>query len=219
MVEQIPILVADDSPADRVLIQRALKDGGIPNPVHLTRDGEEALDFLSDGGSRPGVLILDLHLPKMDGMEVLKKAVRIDPEMVIIILTGQSSVKTAVQSLKGGAFEYLEKSKDNLDELVETVRLALKKHLIRLQSHWTVQEGGEEKVLDMAKFQEQFELSNREMDTIKCVCRGDTNKQIGERLFISELTVKGHLKNIYLKLNIHNRATLISKIVSSGFAS
>ncbi len=212
----IPILLVEDNPADVAIIQRSLKKGNLHNPVRVARDGAEAIDCLHDHGEQPGVLILDINLPKLDGMEVLRAAKRLDPETVAVMLTSHASLQTAVQSLRReGAFDYLEKSKDDLPQLVEAVRLALKKRALQLQTRWVVwSQAGGERIIDMATVKERFDLSDREIDVVKCLCRGDTNKEIGERLFISDLTVKGHLKHIFQKMNVHNRATLVATILA-----
>jgi DNA-binding NarL/FixJ family response regulator len=215
--ETLPILLVEDSPTDVAIVQKALTKAGILNPFHVCHDGEEAIDFLNKRFSSIGLLILDIHLPKIGGMEVLKEAKRVDPEMVVIMLTSHGSMKTAIQSLRrDGAYDYLEKSKEDLPNLIEAVRSALETRMLRLQTHWVVQNEGGERVIDMAKIQEMYDLSNREIDVVKCLCRGDANKEIGDRLFISELTVKGHLKKIYQKMDVHNRATLVSKILSGS---
>jgi DNA-binding NarL/FixJ family response regulator len=161
---------------------------------------------------------LDINLPKLDGMEVLRAAKRLDPETVAVMLTSHASLQTAVQSLRReGAFDYIEKSKDDLPQLVEAVRLALKKRALQLQTRWVVRsQAGGERVIDMTQVKERFDLSDREIDVVKCLCRGDTNKEIGERLFISNLTVKGHLKHIFQKMNVHNRATLVATILAGS---
>ncbi|MGB3939869.1 MAG: response regulator transcription factor, partial [Candidatus Manganitrophaceae bacterium] len=211
----IPIFLVEDSPSDIEIIQRSLKKGGICNPIEVARDGQEAIDFLHRRFTHPGVLILDIYLPKVDGIEVLKEALRIDPEIVAIMLTGRASMSTAIQALRReGAFDYLEKSKDDLPKLVEAVRLAIEKRMLRLQNHWVIRNEVGDRVIDMKKVQEEVGLSDREVDVIKCLCQGDPNKEIADRLFISELTVKGHLKKIYHKMGVHNRATLVSKIFS-----
>jgi len=213
--ETLPILLVDDSPTDVTIVQKALAKAGILNPLHICQDGEEAIDFLNKRFSNVGILILDIHLPKVGGLEVLKEAKRIDPEMVVIMLTSHASMKTAIQSLRrDGAYDYLEKSKEDLPNLIEAVKSALETRVLRLQTHWVVQNEGGERVIDMAKIQETYDLSNREIDVVKCLCRGDANKEIADRLFISELTVKGHLKKIYQKMDVHNRATLVSKILA-----
>ena len=214
----IPILLVEDNPADVAIIQRSLKKGNLHNPVRVARDGAEAIDCLHDRVMQPGVLILDINLPKLDGMEVLRAAKRLDPETVAVMLTSHASLQTAVQSLRReGAFDYIEKSKDDLPQLVEAVRLALKKRALQLQTRWVVRsQAGGERVIDMTQVKERFDLSDREIDVVKCLCRGDTNKEIGERLFISDLTVKGHLKHIFQKMNVHNRATLVATILAGS---
>jgi DNA-binding NarL/FixJ family response regulator len=216
MAEQsIPILLVEDKPSDVAIIQRSLTKGNVSNPLHVARDGEEALDRLRDVDVRYGVLILDLHLPKIGGIEVLQVAKRMDPDLVAIVLTANASFETAVQSLRhAGAFDYLEKSKDDLPQLVNAVRLALKKWALRRQTRWVIPTpAGKQQVVDMTTVKTRFGLSDREIDVVKCLCRGDTNKEIGEQLFISDLTVKGHLKHIYEKLGVHTRSAVVSAIL------
>lgn len=213
----IPILLVEDSPQDVFIIERSLEKGHITNPLYLARDGLEAIDILRARTISIGAIILDINLPKIGGMEVLRVAKEIDPEIVTIMLTHCVSVETAIQSLRReGAFDYLEKTKDNLPQLIEALRLAIKKRALSLQNHWHLDSDEGSCLVDMRKIDKRYRLSNRELDVIKCLCQGDKNKEIGEKLFISELTVKVHLKKIYEKMNVHNRTTLISKILSSA---
>lgn len=210
----IPILLVEDNPKDIEIIKRSLIKRGILNPLHIARDGEEAIDFLHNSSAQPVVLIIDIHLPKINGIEVLKAAKLKDPEAVAIMLTSYPSLNTAIQSLRmDGAFDYIQKSKDDLPDLVEAVRLALEKRALRLKTHWIVEAKANEHSIDMVKVQKRFGLSEREMDVVKCICRGNTNKEIAESLFISELTVKDHLKKIFHKVGVHNRASVISKML------
>lgn len=217
----IGILLAEDSPSDSRIIQRSLEKGNLPNPLVIAPDGQAALDLLREPSSRFGVLILDIHLPKVGGLDVLKEARRMDPELMVIMLTSHASLQTAVQALRqDGAFDYLEKSKDDLPNLVAAVRLALKRHALRRQTRWKVaSKAGNERVIDMQSIKDRFELSDREVDVIKCLCRGDTNKAIGERLFISDLTVKGHLKHIYQKIGVHTRSGVVSTVLAHAVTS
>ena len=214
---EIPILLVEDSPQDVLIIQRSLKKKGIQNPLHVVEDGQLAVDFLRERAVPVGVLILDIHLPKINGMAVLKAAKEIDPEIVAIMLTSRASVETAVESLRReGAFDYLEKSKDDLPQLIEAVRSAIQKKGLSLQRHWTLRSGGDECLIDMNRIEKGYRLSSRELDVVKCLCQGDTNREIAEKLFISELTVKVHLKKIYEKMDVHNRTTLSSKILAGA---
>ena len=92
----ISILLAEDNPADVEIIRRSLGNGRVPNPLVVARDGQAALDLLREPSARFGVAILDIHLPKIGGLDVLKQAKRLDPELVVIMLTGQASFQTAV---------------------------------------------------------------------------------------------------------------------------
>lgn len=216
---EIPILLVEDSLQDVAIIQRSLKKRRLENPLYLARDGREALKLLNTHSGEIGVLLLDIHLPKIGGMEVLKHAKDLDPEIVVIMLTGKPSVETAVQSLRReGAFDYLEKSKDDLPHLLEVVHLALKKRLLSLQTHWTFESEVGSCLVDMTEIEKRHHLSKRELDVVKCLCQGDTNREIAEKLFISALTVKVHLKKIYEKMNVHNRTSLSSKILASAIA-
>jgi len=216
---RIPILLVEDHPADIELIRRALQKDGLKNPLHLAKDGEEASRLLKTGSIPIGVVVLDIHLPKMDGMSVLKLAKSLDPETVVIMLTGHASMRTAVESLRReGAFDYLEKSKDDLPQLVEAIHLAIKKRALSLQTLWPFEVGGKTHLIEMNRVKKKFGLSNREIDVVKCICRGDTNKEIAEGLFISELTVKTHLKTIYAKTGVHNRTSLSATILSNAMS-
>jgi len=75
---------------------------------------------------------------------------------------------------------------------------------------------GKHPVVDMGFIQERFGLSDREVDVIKCLCRGNTNTEIAERLFISDLTVKGHLKHIYQKMGARTRSAVVSAILANA---
>jgi len=216
---EIPILLVEDSPQDVAIIQRSFEKEGLQNTLYLARDGREALDALKTHSGKIGLLILDIHLPKVSGMDVLKQAKTLDPEIVVIMLTGKASVKTAVLSLRReGAFDYLEKSKDDLPQLLEAVRLGLKKRALSLQTHWLLENGQEVCLIDMTEVEKRYHLSKRELDVVKCLCQGDTNREIAGKLFISELTVKVHLKNVYEKMKVHNRTSVSSKILANAIA-
>lgn len=130
MKERI-ILLVEDSPDDVDLTLRALKKSNVLNEVVVVRDGAEALDYLFAAGTysgrdstvMPEVVLLDLKLPKVDGLEVLRQ-IRADERtklLPVVILTSSSEERDVVESYKLGANSYIRKPVD-FDQFIESVR-------------------------------------------------------------------------------------------------
>lgn len=126
--DPIDILLVEDNPGDVRLTEEAFKEGQINNTMHVVRDGEEALDFLNQRGeyttaSRPDIVLLDLNLPKIDGLEVLEE-IRDDPELTtlpVIILTGSGAEEDVVKGYELHTNAYLTKP-PNPDEFIDLAR-------------------------------------------------------------------------------------------------
>jgi CheY-like chemotaxis protein len=122
----VEILLVEDNPDDVQLTLNALKKNNITNKVHISRDGQEALEFIFSGdGPRdhPKVILLDLKLPKVDGLEVLQK-VKGDPgtRMIpVVMLTSSREEKDLVESYKLGVNSYIVKPVD-FDQFTQAVR-------------------------------------------------------------------------------------------------
>lgn len=125
------ILLVEDNPDDEALTLRAFRKNKIKNTVAVVRDGEEALDYLfgsgayegRDAGDLPQVMLLDLKLPKVDGLEVLRR-VRADPRtamLPVVILTSSREEQDMVEGYRLGANSYVRKPV-NFDEFVEAAR-------------------------------------------------------------------------------------------------
>ncbi|RLB60929.1 MAG: response regulator [Deltaproteobacteria bacterium] len=127
----LPILLVEDNPNDEALILRALKKSNVANEIIVVRDGVEALDYLfatgayseRDATAQPAVVLLDLKLPKVDGLEVLKR-VRADDRtavLPVVILTSSDEQKDMVESYRLGANSYVRKPV-RFDEFAEAVQ-------------------------------------------------------------------------------------------------
>jgi two-component system, response regulator len=117
------ILLVEDNGDDEALTMRALERNNIRNPVVCVRDGQEALDWLFSSNKRPAVVLLDLKLPKVDGMEVLRRvranpATRLTP---IVILTSSREERDRLEGYSLGANSYIQKPVD-FEQFVEAVR-------------------------------------------------------------------------------------------------
>lgn len=157
--------------------------------VRTYASGEELL--IEDAYSVPGCLVLDLKMPKMNGLElqgILKERGFKHP---IIFLTAHGEVESAVLAMKGGAVDFLQKPEDPA-LLIETVKKAL---LEDSRSHGSSPQQRKEHL---------EKLSPREYEVIKKVLQGLSNKQVGEALGLSERTVENHRNSAYKKLEVSN---------------
>ena len=129
--EAITILLADDDAGDRRLVQKALEKSRLANELFCVADGEELLDFLRHQGAyadasrypRPGVILLDLNMPKKDGREALEE-IRADPELrclPVVVLTTSEDEEDILRSYKIGANSFITKPV-TFEALVEVMR-------------------------------------------------------------------------------------------------
>ena len=131
--ELIPVLLVEDDPEDVEITERAFKKARIANPLHVVRDGEEAMEFLGHSGRysdpeeapRPGLVLLDLNLPRLDGREVLQR-IRQNPALrriPVVVLTTSSEEADVLGCYDIGANTYITKPVefDNFLEAVVTI--------------------------------------------------------------------------------------------------
>ena len=130
------ILVVDDQDTIRHFVTRALEDEG--HIVTPAPSGERALDLFQE--DQPDALILDLKLPGMNGLEVLKRVKEIEPQTIVIMITAYGEISSAVKAMKSGAFDYIPKPVD-LDHLVLSLNRALESKKLWLEiAHWRKKE-------------------------------------------------------------------------------
>ena len=209
MSKGITILVIDDSPE---LMQQILPEYGFN--VITASDGENALCLLKNNleNGQLDVILLDILMPKMNGWEVLKY-IRETPEykyIPIIMMSVLTNEIDLISSLKLGADDYICKP-FNVSTLIARLEALLRR------SKWPKIHQIQENIITEA---DKRTLTQREKDIVKLLGKGDSNKIIAEKLFLSELTVKTHLKNIFKKLNANNRTQAIliamnKKIISN----
>lgn len=153
--------------------------------------------FAEDTPSRPGCLILDVRMPEISGLEMQEELNRREYPLPILFLTGHGDVDMAVHTLKKGAKDFLLKPVDAPRLLTSVATI--------------VQEDCDQRAmpLDSAAWKRKFrELTEREQEIVRYVASGLLNRQIAERLGISERTVHAHRLSAYRKLNVHNVADL-----------
>ncbi|MBN1874205.1 MAG: response regulator transcription factor [Anaerolineae bacterium] len=181
MSEHIPnILVADDDPDLRRIMIDYLMDCGYR--VWSASDGEQVLALARENSI--DFALLDVVMPKISGVELIVPLRLIHPGVIIILLTAYGTIPQAVEALRLGAFDYLEKPLQ-LERMQEIIERA-----------WGARGG----YVQMLK-----NLTPREQEIIELLTEGKTNGEISDILCISMYTVTTHVHNILTKLNVENR--------------
>jgi len=208
------ILIADDHPLLREALCQVFSNQKDMEIVGQAGNGEEAIDLASQ--LKPDILVMDIVMPKFDGLEASRQIKKIAPNTAILILTAYDDDNYVLGLLEAGATGYLMKSAKGQD-LVEAVRAVRAGESVL---HPKIIE----KLLKqaMAKPAETVELkikgllSDREMEMLKLLATGMSNKEIAEKLCLSLRTVKAHMSNIFTKMNVASRSEALVESLKKG---
>jgi DNA-binding NarL/FixJ family response regulator len=194
---RIRILVADDHPVFRQGLAALLENEG---DMHLVAEASNGLEAVEQFRlTRPDVTLLDVQMPEMNGIETIQAIRSSDPAARIIVLTTYAGDVLAQRALKAGARAYLLKGLLR-KELLETIR-AVFKGLKRVNVDVAAQ---------MAHHTADDSLSEREVEVLRLIAVGNSNKRIGAHLSITEETVKGHVRSILAKLGAQDRTHAVT---------
>ncbi|WP_111325809.1 response regulator [Thermosporothrix hazakensis] len=200
-VESIRVMLVDDHSIVRQGIRVFLDAQADIDVVGEAESGEEALRQVVD--LVPDVVLMDLAMPGMNGVEVTRQVKRLSPHSQIVVLTSYHDDEYIFPALRAGALSYILKNV-NARELADAVRKAAKGESVlhpRVAAR-VVQEVRGERNGAPNLF---TELSERELEVLRLIANGYSNAQIAAELVISEQTVKGHVSNILSKLHIADR--------------
>ena len=195
------ILIADDHEVVRNGIRSYLETIPDFQVVGEASSGEEALGMVAD--LIPDIVLLDLIMPGIDGIETTRRVKQISPRTQIVVLTSYHEDVHIFPALKAGAISYILKDM-KMEKLAEVLHRAVLGEVtlhprVAARVLQTIRgENGEEQPLFT-------DLTDRETDVLKLIANGLTNSQIAEKLVISENTVKGHVSNILSKLHLADR--------------
>lgn len=217
--KKINVLIADDHALFREMLLHTLEEEEDIVVVGEARDGKDAIELTRS--LKPDILLLDIAMPRMDGMEATKILTRECPYTKIVILTASDNDEFVFKLVREGATGYLLKD-TSTDNLISAIRAAysgesviqprvaskILKELARLMGEKDGKKDGEKQ--ELMKNKKQLEvLTTREIEVAKLVGKGLNNREIAEKLFISETTVKTHVANAIHKLNLRDRVEFV----------
>ncbi|MDH3517377.1 MAG: response regulator transcription factor [Acidimicrobiia bacterium] len=197
------VLIVDDALLFQAGLAAAFDDEGF-DVVARASDAMSAVSMARE--HRPDLVMLDVLMPGMSGLEVLAKIIQSSPGSKVVLLTSSESEDDLLRAIKGGARGYVVKD-TAMPALIQAVKDVLDGGAVLSPDM-----GGKlfDTVAHLLKHRETNHLrrpalTGRELEVLECVASGLTSRQIGEKLFISENTVKNHVRNILDKLGLKSR--------------
>jgi DNA-binding NarL/FixJ family response regulator len=213
-LDELGVLLVDDHDLFRTGLRNLLEQEGV-NVVGEAENGEAAIRLAAD--LAPDVVIMDLNMPGAGGVETTRRLSGLAPLSRVVVLTISADDDDVMNAVMAGACGYLLKD-SSIQELIAGIRAASEgESLISPQIAAKVLQRlrAQSKDIDAAETI-RAELSDRELQVLKLIANGKDNAQIAGELFISPKTVKNHISNILMKLQIENRIQAAVYAVRSG---
>lgn len=199
--KMITVLIADDHALIREGIKQILELEEDISVVGQANDGEEAFELAEK--LNPDIILLDINMPKLNGIETLRRFKDMGIKSKVIILTIHEDKEYILKTLKLGANGYLLKD-SSANTLIEGIRKVAKgDNYIQPSVADLVNSTNND--VDNKIIEKINSLTNREYEVLVLIAEGLNNKDIAERLYISEKTVKNHVSNIFKKLDLNDR--------------
>ncbi len=207
-MSQITVLLADDHPVLRRGIRTILEMEDDIMVVAETGDGDETIQRALE--LRPDVLVLDVSMPRRNGIEVIKELSTSEPPFKVLVLSAYDDENFIIEMVEAGAAGYLLK-REALETIVEAVR-----GVAAGENGW-FSRAIISKMLAAQKTSREISFTDREREILHYLTLGWTNTKISEKLGISERTVRYHLRNIYDKIDADSRGMAIAWGIRHGY--
>ncbi|MBV6457035.1 MAG: Transcriptional regulatory protein LiaR [Fimbriimonadaceae bacterium] len=204
MASVIRVLIVDDEPAYRNALQRTISLAPECEIIGVCKDGQEALELALE--SPPDVLLTDLNMPRMNGIELIRRLLKTEKQVNVVVLTVNEEDETIFEAFRAGALGYMLKT-STPQEVIESVRLAHRgeaKITPKIAAR-VIDDFRRVKEDDETDDTELYMLSDREAEILELVATGLRNKEIANKLCIAEKTVKNHVSNILKALQVNSR--------------
>jgi two-component system, NarL family, response regulator LiaR len=203
------VLIIEDDPLMQLGLQHALKQYAHLEVVGQAEDGETGVQQAL--ALKPDVVIMDIGLPRLNGLLATQQIKAAHPAMRIVILTSHATERETILALANGADAYCIKG-SQVTQVIDAIAAVQSgaMYLDEKVRHVVQQIQGQ------TSGQPAFSLSDREMEVLKLLVAGQSNAAIGEALFLSESTIKAHLRSIMTKFEVSDRVQVAVVAVRSG---
>ncbi len=203
---QVRLLIVDDHPVVRDGL-RGMFEG--EEGFEVVAEATNGADAISKARAHdPDVVLMDLRMPEMDGVSAIREMTELGIPARVLVLTTFDTDSDVLPAIEAGATGYLLKDAPR-DELLRAVRSAAAGEAVLSPSVAA-------RLLDQVRQPVKETVSQRELEVLQLVASGATNRDVAERLFVSEATVKTHLLHIYAKLGVNDRAAAVGAAFEKG---
>ncbi|MBO4142594.1 response regulator transcription factor [Micromonospora tulbaghiae] len=203
----ISLLIVDDHPVVRNGLRGMFSADPRFEVLGEAGDGAEAI--IAGEALRPDVILMDLRMPKADGVTAIRELARRGVPARVLVLTTYDTDSDVLPAIEAGATGYLLKDAPS-EELFRAVEAAA-------QGQAALSPAVATRLMRQMRQPASEPLSQRELEVLELVARGSTNREAARQLFISEATVKTHLLHAYAKLGVNDRAAAVAAAFSRGY--
>ncbi|MCB9404673.1 MAG: response regulator transcription factor [Microthrixaceae bacterium] len=206
-------MLADDHRMLREGLRRSLSEDGF-DVIGEASDGEEAVRLAGD--LRPDVILMDVTMPDVDGVEATRRIRRLYPDIQVVMLTMHADQSVISEALRAGASGYLVKD-CSIEEIAAAIRMAANDEADLSPSLAGAMLTEVRRMTPEPSLEENEKVvTRREIDVLQLIADGCSTPEVAERLFISQKTVKNHLASIYQKLDARDRTQAVLMAVRMG---
>lgn len=220
MLDFLRIAIVDDKQPNRVSLNERLNAEHRYEVVFMAVNGADFLDKMKTCPhvARPQIVLMDIDMPVMDGIEAVKRSKQLYPEVQYLMVTIFDDDEKIFEAIKAGASGYLLKDEsgqaisDAIKEVIEFGGAPMSPRIARKALNLLMNAS-----IPTDKKEEQTELSTREMDILKLMVEGCDYKQVADKLNISPHTVRKHIANIYDKLHVCSKVEAVKIAIRKGW--
>lgn len=215
--EKKKIVIAEDHTILREGLKALLLSSTELEVVGEAEDGREAVKLASE--LAPDLILMDLSMPRMNGIEAIKEIKKRRPDIKILVLTVYKTEEYVLASLQAGADGYILKEANHSEFLLAIKNVLMGKHYLSPEISGKVIEGYLKGKQEHAPVTVWETLTSREREILKLVEEGYKNREIADDLFISLKTVEKHRENLMKKLDLHTASALTAYAIEKGLVS
>jgi DNA-binding NarL/FixJ family response regulator len=218
----INLAIVDDRQINRTTVKEKISGYKEIELVLEAKDGNDFLQKLKENTQKPQVVLMDLEMPVMDGIEAIRRASAIYPDIKFIVLTVFEDNEKIFEAIKAGAGGYLLKE-DSAVNIIDAITNVVEHNgipmspVIAQKAMELLRQTTLPALTPVAEKNETHNLTDRELDILRELSKGSNYKMIAEKLFISPLTVRKHVSNIYNKLHVNTPIQAINLIQKNNW--